>query len=160
MRSAGLLFLVLAASLACKKRPPPAGTFDLDGGGPFIEARAIDEIRKEPVLAIPNVKHRVEMPLIHWDYDFKRWGWGKATLTHRSHSGPEVWRFTLADPVGRSCEGAFLAEKLTPVSDAGALWVLERGPLSGALVRRPDAAVCVLEIASREWAARERWEQP
>lgn len=146
--------LVALALLACKKSEPPRGTFDLDAGGPFVEARAIRAIQKEPVLAIHNTRKRDALPLFHWDYDFKRWGWGTATLTHRSHSGPEVWRFELADPIQRPCDAAFLADRLIPVAGSGAqpTWLLDGGPLAGDLVRRTAAPGCHLEVASRKWA--------
>jgi hypothetical protein len=144
--------LVALALFACKKPEPPAGTFDLDAGGPLVEARAIRAIQKEPVLAIHNTNKRNALPLFHWDYDFKRWGWGTATLTHRSHSGPEVWRFELGDPLQRPCDAGFLADRLIPVAGSSNTWVLEGGPLAGELVRRTPAAGCHFEIASRKWA--------
>lgn len=154
--------LVVVALLGCKKPEPPAGTFDLDAGGPLVEARAIRAIQKEPVLAIHNIQKRDELPLFHWDYDFRRWGWGSATLTHRSHSGPELWKFTLASPIERPCDAGFLAERLVPVVDSGAqpTWLLEGGPLGGELVRRTSASGCHLEIASRKWAETDAWSLP
>lgn len=141
------------ALLACG-REPPKGTFDVDAGGPFIEARAIRAIEVEPVLAIHNIRHSYERPRFVWGYDFRRWGWGSATLSHLSHSGPEVCMFTLADPIGRACDAAFLAERLVALD--ATTWRLEGGPLAGHLVRRSGDR-CAFEIASAAWAEADHW---
>jgi hypothetical protein len=145
--------LLMGVLLACAKKSPP-GTFDLDVGGPLVEARAIRAIQKE-VLAIHNISKKDGPREFVWGYDFERWGWGEATLTNLSHSGPHVWKFTLADPIQRPCDAAFLGDRLVPIQST--TWRIEGGPLAGELVRRRAGTRCSIEIASSEWASREHW---
>jgi hypothetical protein len=146
--------VLVTALLACGKKTS-SGTFDLDAGGPFVEARAIRAIQKEPVLAIHNISKKDGPPHFVWGYDFRRWGWGEASLTHLSHSGPEIWKFTLAEPIQRPCDAAFLGDRLVPINATS--WRLEGGPLAGELVRRAPGERCAFEIASQSWAERDHW---